>query len=235
MLTLCQAHQYPPWSDPLRPGSNVSAEARAARRPTDPALLAGLAAAGVVVYVLIDLALAFLRPGVSLLHDAESDYGVGPFSWLMDLNFLLRCALSLALVGALARLGSPRLRLGSWLLGAWAVCSGLLAFFPDDPPGYPVTTAGQIHLLLAFVGFICVAVAAILLALRFRELPALAPGSTALLTLGVLAVLALLLLGGTHLHPRALGGLWERLFLALELAWILVASLCLRRASPASV
>jgi hypothetical protein len=44
--------------------------------------------------------LGFLRPRYSLLYNAESDYGRGPWYWVMDLNFLLRCALSLAAAGA---------------------------------------------------------------------------------------------------------------------------------------
>src|ERR1700722_12167850 len=65
--------------------------------------LAWLALAGVAAYAAIDVALAFLRPDYSLLYNAESDYGHGgPWAWLMDLNFLLRCALSLAAAGALS-------------------------------------------------------------------------------------------------------------------------------------
>ena len=56
--------------------------------------LARLAVAGVAGYVAIDILLAFLRPGYSLIYNAESDYGRGPWSWVMDLNFVLRCALS---------------------------------------------------------------------------------------------------------------------------------------------
>lgn len=65
--------------------------------------LAWAGVAGVAVYVAIDVALAFLRPDYSLLHNAESDYGVGPWSWLMDVNFLLRCLTTLAIVAAMAR------------------------------------------------------------------------------------------------------------------------------------
>jgi hypothetical protein len=56
--------------------------------------------------VAIDVLLAFLPPGYSLIYNADSDYGRGPWFWVMDLNFLLRCALSLAIAGAL----SPVLR-----------------------------------------------------------------------------------------------------------------------------
>ena len=65
--------------------------------------LARFALAGVGVYVAIDVLLAFLRPGYSLIYNAESDYGRGPWYWVMDLNFLLRCALSLAIAAALYR------------------------------------------------------------------------------------------------------------------------------------
>ena len=66
-------------------------------------MAARLALAGVVLYAVIDTALVFLRPQFSILHNAESDYGSsGPWAWLMDLNFLLRCALSLAVVGAVS-------------------------------------------------------------------------------------------------------------------------------------
>ncbi len=72
--------------------------------------LAWFALAGVVVYVGIDVLLRLLRPRYSLIYNAESDYGRGPWYWVMDLNFLLRCALSLALPSpALCRRLSGRL------------------------------------------------------------------------------------------------------------------------------
>ena len=44
------------------------------RRP-GPTTLARLAIAGILVYVALDVALVFLRPQFSVLHNAESDYG----------------------------------------------------------------------------------------------------------------------------------------------------------------
>lgn len=43
----------------------------------------------------------------NLEYKAESDYGRGPRHWVMDLNFLLRCTFSLAIVGALFRATHP--------------------------------------------------------------------------------------------------------------------------------
>ncbi|MGH7641457.1 MAG: DUF998 domain-containing protein [Candidatus Dormibacteria bacterium] len=197
--------------------------------------LALITSGGVVLYVLIDVLLAILRPDLSLLHRAESDYGVGRFSWLMDLNFLLRGALSLALAAALLRVasGSGRLRLGVALLAAWAIGSGLLAFFPDDPPGYPATSAGQVHLALAFIAFICVAVGTIVLSVGGRNLIQLRARYPLLLGVSLVALIPLALLGHSHFNPRSLDGLYERAFLALELLWILIAGIQLHQTSGA--
>jgi len=48
--------------------------------------LAWLAIGGGIAYVAIDVVLRFLRPGYSLLYNAESDYGRGPWYWVMDLT-----------------------------------------------------------------------------------------------------------------------------------------------------
>src|SRR5580658_7755880 len=159
--------------------------------------LARLALAGVGGYVAIDILLAFLRPGYSLIYNAESDYGRGPWFWVMDANFLLRCALSLALVGALAQVAGPdgRARAGRILLIIWAVCSGLLAFFADDLEGQPVHLSGGVHLLLALIAFPCVAVGTILISSRMWTDQAWRNARAALLGVSIAGAAAFLLLG----------------------------------------
>jgi len=188
----------------------------AAERPT-AFTLARLTLAGIVVYVAIDVLLAFLRPGYSLLYNAESDYGRGPWFWVMDANFLLRCALSLTLAGALYRSARPQdqVRGGLGLLVGWAVCSGLLAFFADNPAGYPKLGSGQVHLLLALIAFVCVAAGAIVVSVNLRS-----SRSRAALPLAVAGAAALVLLVLTAGHRHAPGGLYERIFLGLELLWM---------------
>ena len=141
------------------PNTTVTATEPDTTRPAAKTL-ALAAVAGVICYVAIDVVLKFLRPEYSLLHNAESDYGRGPWFWVMDLNFLLRCALSLAIAVAISRSArmEGRLRAGQVLLVIWATCSGLLA------------------------------------------------------------------LGSATRHPHAPGGMYERIFLGLELLWIAIAA-----------
>lgn len=203
----------------------------------DARALAWIALAGVAAYVAIDVALAFLRPDYSLLHNAESDYGHGgSWAWLMDANFLLRCALSLAAAGALARAAEPggRIRAGLALLAAWAVCSGLLAFFPDDLEGQPVHGSGAAHIALALIAFPCVAIATLVITAHLRLDPRWHGRVGLLLTVAIAGAVALLVMAAAG-HKHAPGGLYERVFLGLELLWIALsaARIAVQRRGPA--
>ncbi|MGC1289316.1 MAG: DUF998 domain-containing protein [Streptosporangiaceae bacterium] len=149
----------------------------------------------------------------------------------MDLNFLLRCALSLAIAGALyrtVRLGG-RARGGLVLLVTWAICSGLLAFFADDIEGTPQHGSGIVHLVLAFIAFTAIAIGAILISASLMSDPAWRPAAPVLLAISVAGAIAYLLLGTVHKHHHAPGGLYERIFLGLELLWIGIAAIALSR------
>jgi hypothetical membrane protein len=198
--------------------------------------LAWLTLAGFAVYVAIDVLLAFLRPGYSLIYNAESDYGRGPWYWVMDINFLLRCALSLAIAAALYRVVrlDGRTRGGLALLVTWAICSGLLAFFADDPEGQPQHGSGVVHLILAFIAFTCITIGVILISASLVSDPAWRPAAPVLLAISVAGALAYLLLGTASKHHHAPGGLYERIFLGLELLWIAVAAIAIARQAPAT-
>ena len=144
----------------------------------------------------------------------------------MDLNFLLRCFLSIAVVLALSHVArkSSRLRVGLSLLAVWAVTSGLLAFFPDDPVGTVTRGAARVHLALAGVAFVTVAIGARVTTRSLRRDPRWRPVLVPLAVLSYGAFIPVLLLGRAHLRPHSLGGLFEKLFLGVELAWFLVAA-----------
>ncbi len=124
---------------------------------------------------------------------------------------------------------SPLARLAALLLAVWGVFSALLAVFPDDPLGTPATARGAIHLVLALVAFLGALVGTILLSLAAAHLPPLQRVRGWLLALSLLAVGPLLALLRAGFRAESLGGLDERIFLALELAWILVTALTLAR------
>lgn len=188
-----------------------------------------LAMSGILVYLVVDAVLRVLEPQYSLLRNAESDYGNGPFAWLMDLNFLLRGAASAAVVVAVSAAARPTrpLRLGLGLLMVWAVASALLAFFPDDLAGAAATASGHLHLLLALVAFVAIGVGAVLVAYLLARDAAWRPVGPPMLALAVAGLVALPLVGRPPLHGDV--GLFERLFLGLELAWLLVAAAWARR------
>jgi hypothetical protein len=202
--------------------------------PSTASAAARLVLVGVLLYAAIDTALVFLRPQFSILHSAESDYGsLGSWDWLMDLNFLLRGAFSLAAVRAIGLVAPApqdyRLRLGLRLLRVWAAASALLAFFPDDPAGTPIKWHGDVHLVLAFVAFLCVLVGTIVVSGALRSIPRLPQAARGLTVLAWAALIPLLLLGHAHLRHHSIGGLYEKLFLGLELIWLLVAALSAAR------
>src|SRR6185437_3342848 len=117
------------------------------------AMLALLTTVGIVLYVILDVIAQLLPPHYSPIRQPESDLAVGPYGWVMALNFVVRGLLSFALIAALIK-GAPeaiRSRAGLVLLGIWAVGALLLAAFPTDVGGGKVTLHGAIHLLVAVI------------------------------------------------------------------------------------
>lgn len=51
---------------------------------------AWLTLAGAVVYVALDVVAQLLPPHYGPVRQAESDLGVGPFGWVMSVNFIVR-------------------------------------------------------------------------------------------------------------------------------------------------
>ena len=195
-------------------------------------------AAGVVVYVILDIVAQILPPHCSPIHQAESDLAVGPYGYIMRINFVIRGLLSLALIFAVAKtLGKAKLRWGMGIFGIWAVTSLLLAFFNtdilDDPKLVPVlhhTWHGELHIVLAAIGFIAAPVGAILVALVFFESGEFKSAGRVSLVLALISLMALLAMKPiAKIH--ASGGLGERIFLVTVLIWMLHTAFVLMAAA----
>lgn len=196
------------------------------------AIFALITIVGIILYVIIDVIAQVLPPHYSAIRQPESDLAVGPYGWLMTINFLIRGLLSFALIAGLVKgtTAAARSRAGLILLGIWAAGTLLLALFPTDLAGERVTRHGAIHLLVAVIAFLCAAVGEIMISRRFAADAAWRSFSRPALTLAVLTLIACLLTLGGGIIPglKHVPGLTERLFLGLALLWMLVVALRLR-------
>ncbi len=190
---------------------------------------------GVILYVILDAIVQSLPPHYSPIRDAESDLAVGPYGYIMTINFVNRGILSLAFVYAfiktldLSGVKNASFKNGYYLLGfGWGIGAILLAIFPTDVPATPISWHGAIHLVVAIIAFICGALGTLLLSRHFGEANSTKGAKKIALPLGWLSVALLVTdLFGQFLVPRLAryGGLFERLFLGSVLLWIFVISI----------
>lgn len=93
---------------------------------------------------------------------------------------------------------------------------------------------GVVHLVLAFIAFTAIAIGAVLISASLMSDPAWRRAAPVMLGLSIAAVVAYLLLGGGLKHHHAPGGLYERIFLGLELLRIAVRGHRHRSEGPAT-
>jgi len=188
----------------------------------------------VLVYLALDIVAQILPPHYNPVNTAESDLAVGPFGYIMALNFVNRGLLSLAFLYALGRalrslgVDTAKYTRGLLLLGIWGAGALLLALFPTDVPATPVSWHGLIHLVVAFFAFVGGALGALQLSLKFGDDPVLRGLKRVALPVAAIAVLFLVLLFGLpfilpHLASR-IGGVTERVLIGSVLVWMVVVS-----------
>jgi hypothetical membrane protein len=220
-----------------KPGAGQLSAASSRRSARSTRLLATIALGGAVLYVLVDVALQLLPPHYSVISEAESNLAVGPYGWIMNLNFLARGVATVCAVIALSRFG-PRSRLqrvGLALLLLAGAASAALAFLPTDIPPIdapglaPTTTLGAAHLLVAATGFVAALLGFLLLTawLRTSELRQAFPAAV---ILTAVALAGLVWLGIAATVAPGVIGLAERLCLAGVLGWVIAVSAVIRRA-----
>ncbi len=203
--------------------------------PSSMIRLYWLSIVGIILYVVLDAVAQSLPPHYSPIRDAESDLAVGPYGYIMTINFLNRGLLSLAFLLAFVKTidvsGGIRapFKSGYYLLGIWAVGAILMAFFPTDVPATPMSWHGAIHFAVAIVAFIAGAFGTLALSRRFEESVALRSAKNLAMSLAILVIFFWALeffmpFIAPHIVTRY-GGLLERLFLGSVLLWILGVSM----------
>ncbi|HEX3722982.1 MAG TPA: DUF998 domain-containing protein [Nitrolancea sp.] len=188
--------------------------------------LARLTIAGIVLYLILDVIAQLLPPHYSPIHQAESDLAVGHYGYVMTINFVVRGFLSFALLFSLTHeLPLPaHSRFGQIALGIWSAGAFLLALFPADVTSGHHTFHGVVHIVVAVIAFASVATAEVLISRKLSTTNWPAKTRALFTTLALWTALTLLLLALSSARPRV-GGLFERLFIASALLWMLMVAL----------
>jgi hypothetical protein len=187
-----------------------------------------LATVGIVLYAVLDIVVQLLPPHYSAITQAESDLAVGPYGYIMTVNFVIRGLLTYAfLFGVLAATQLGRnARVGVALLAVWGGGAFILAVSPADV-GSVVTLHGTIHNITALVAFTGGAFGTLLLSLHFTADDRLRGISTSARLIAALGVLFYVATAAAFFIRRLahVFGLLERLFIGFVLLWIFVVAL----------
>jgi Protein of unknown function (DUF998) len=187
-----------------------------------------LAVVGIALYAVLDVVAQLLPPHYNPISQAESDLAVGPYGYVMTINFVVRGLLTFAfLVGAVAATQWRKTaRVGLGLLGLWGAGAFILAAFPADVTAV-VTVHGTIHNLTAVVAFTGGAFGTLFLSSHFHAEERVQRVEILARVLAVLAVVMYFVTLAALVFRRLadIFGLVERLFIGLVLLWMLVVAL----------
>ncbi|WP_283136352.1 DUF998 domain-containing protein [Rhizohabitans arisaemae] len=125
-------------------------------------------------YVAVSMVQGLTKDGFDFGRHAWSMMANGPYGWIQTANLILTGLMVVAFAAGLRRAGAGRV---SWPVGAFGVGMVGGGVFPADPGfGFPAGTPdgpgaisvdGVLHFAVGGVGFLCLIVAAFLLARRF--------------------------------------------------------------------
>ncbi|WP_197093910.1 DUF998 domain-containing protein [Nonomuraea sp. SBT364] len=100
--------------------------------------------------------------GLDPMHTVISEYAFQAAGWLLPLSLTLFAMGSTLIAEAMRRAGAGH-RVVALLL-VWGASMFLIGAFPTDPPGVPLSLSGGIHRYAAFVAFLVMPAAGLLLA-----------------------------------------------------------------------
>jgi hypothetical protein len=110
-------------------------------------LLLGAVIVGIMLVVVLEVIVQLLPPHYNLISQSESDLAVGPYGFLMALDFIIGGVLLLLFIVAFRRVipKQGQSRSGLILLGVAAMCKLIIAFAATDLTPRPGTIHGTIH------------------------------------------------------------------------------------------
>lgn len=212
------------------PNSGLEAPQEGATQVGRARILFALALGGVILYVALDALAQSLPPHYSPVSQTEGLLAVGPYGYIMTLNFINRGVFSLCFLFGLALtvnaadVMTSRFRRGGYLFGAWSVGALLLAAFPADLGGAPSTWHGMIHFVVAIVAYMGGALGSLYLSLGTARNSSAGRARRMAIPLALLTapLCGVVLLGGLAAPGffAGYGGLVQRVFLGSVLLWI---------------
>jgi hypothetical membrane protein len=124
------------------------------------------------VYLVVGLAQALLRDGFVLARHPLSVLANGPGGWVQTANFVVSGLMVIAAAVGFKRVLAPKSLMTSGFLGAYGLSMIAAAVFRADPmDGFPggtpvgppttISTMGMLHFLAGTLGFVSLAVSAI--------------------------------------------------------------------------
>jgi hypothetical protein len=190
------------------------------------------------LYIVIELAVQLLPPHYSPISQPESLLTIGPYGYLMTINFVIRAIFSLLIVLVLVKgvtsESMPKFRGSLILFGIWGACSLLLAAFPADLTIKPTTLNGNVHSYATFAAFLCGGFSAFTLSNDFKKEKELVTLSRFTFPIGIACIVFAAITIVTAVLPESMFNAWgliERVFIALMLTWILLLAINLRKLS----
>ena len=185
----------------------------------------------IILYVVLDVFAQVLPPHYSPISQAESLLAVGPYGYIMTVNFLIRGVFSLrfvyALVQILTMLGENwrSNKWGLYAIGIWGIGALLLSGFP---------AAGRtigIHTIIAIIVLIAAPIGELSISLKLDRMKALADVKKIALVIAVLGVLFMAFYWGVlpflHHLKSNYGGFFERLLIGSVILWMAIMATCI--------
>lgn len=180
------------------------------------------------------LLLHFIQPDLNPLSRLVSEYALGKQGWVLAVALVSFAVSALALACALATTSNAiRLRIGIVLLVIWGLCAIFAALFHTDPipPRGPLSLSGMIHTIAANIGFFCLTGAILACSRHLRVSFGRSVWTRVINWLALASVISLILFLIAFVVAVTFGlfvhGLFERLVIAVDLAWLSTVALLL--------
>lgn len=199
------------------------------RETSTPHLLLGTVIACIMLSILLEVTAQLLPPYYNAISQPESDLAVGPYGFLMDINFALRGVLYLIFIVTFMNIvpKAGRSRSGLILLGVSAIGKLIIAFAATDLTSPPQTIHGIIHTIAALVSFFCGTLGILLISRSLHHVPHVLPSQRFLVGLASVTLIWSVIVIGTVVVSSQIGvwGLLERILTGLFFLWMLMATL----------